>query len=174
MGRPAETSLKCFPMSRPSAVDPELFDLLRRMRHPTVRSFEGRREPRHDCNRVAALIFEGLPAPIGCVIEDLSLSGCRLRLTAHVVLTPEDAVSVFIPCCRHMTTGRIVWQRGDEIGITLDAKPSAGRTRPESLTTDLLVATSGGPASHCRGVSPGSGGRASCAASSRAGWCRTR
>lgn len=161
-------------MSRPSAPDPELFDLFRRMRHPAVHSFEGRREPRHNCNRVAALNRDGLPAPIGCVIENLSASGCRLRLTARVVLAPEDTVSMFIPSCRRMATGRVVWQRGDEIGITLDAKPETGRTRPESWASDLMLAAPDGRSPRCRGVSAGSGGRASCAASSRAGWCRNR
>lgn len=159
-------------MSRPSVLDPEMFALIRRMHHPAVHSFEGRREPRHDCNRVAALHLDGLPAPLGCVIENLSPSGCRLRLTTRVVLAAEDAVSLFIPCCRRMTNGRIVWQRGDEIGITLDTRPGIDPARPENWTTDLILATSAAPSSPCRGVSPGSGGRASCVASSRAGWCR--
>lgn len=161
-------------MSRPSAFDPELLNLLNRMRHPMVRSMEERREPRHDCNRVAALNCKGLPAPVGCVIEDLSSSGCRLRLTTHARLTPEDAVSMFIPCCRRVTTGRIVWQRGDEVGIALAPNPGGGQLGAGSWAGDVISVASDSPQAHCRGISPGSGGHASCAASSRAGWCRNR
>ena len=161
-------------MPRPSTVDPELVDLFYRMRHPAVHSFEGRREPRQDCSRVVTLSAQQLPAPIGGVIENLSPSGCRLRLTAHVILASNDAVSIFIPCCRHVTTGRIAWQRGDEVGIALDAKPHAGPLRPENRTNDVIVASSTRPPVNCLGVSPGSGGHASCVASSKAGWCRNR
>ena len=160
-------------MLRPSAHDPALSDLLHRLRHPTVRSFDGRREPRQACNRVAALNREGLSTPIGCVIEDLSPSGCRLRLTARAHFAPDDLVSLFIPSCRRVFTGRAVWQKGDEIGVMLDANQNIGRPHPDSWAVDVVVAVSG-PTSSCRGVSPGSGGRASCVASSRAGWCRNR
>ncbi len=161
-------------MPRPASLDPELFDLFNRMRHPAVHSFEERHEPRHDCNRVAALNCEGLTAPIGCVIENLSPSGCRLRLTAHAILAPGDAISMFIPCCHRMTTGRIVWQRGDEVGITLDTRLDTGNARSESWANDIVLTSSDAPSSHCRGISPGSGGRASCVASSKAGWCRNQ
>ena len=158
-------------MFRPSAHDPALSDLLHRLRNPAVHSFDERREPRQACNRVAALNSEGLSTPIGCVIEDLSPSGCRLRLTARALFAPDDMVSLFIPCCRLVLTGRAVWQKGDEIGVMLDADQDLGRPQPDSWTTDVAV---NAPSSGCRGVSSGSGGRASCAASSRAGWCRTR
>ncbi len=160
-------------MFRLPPVDPVFYEFLRRMRQPRVRAFEGRREPRHACHHVASLSGAALPTPIGCVIEDVSRTGCRLRLTARTALAPDDETSLYVPCCRMKLAARVVWRKGDEMGVAVATVQPSG-ARPAAWMLDDLDAAVPGGRTPCRGVSPGSGGRASCAASSRAGWCRNR
>lgn len=144
--------------------DPALRDLLMRMHRPDVHCRDGRRERRHESDRVATLRIGRQALPVGCVIEDVSHGGCRLRLMARTAITPGEEIELYIPCCRRTLPGHVVWQRGDEIGLAIEADGAK-----EAATFTRI-----GGEKRCLGVSPGSGGRASCAASSKAGWCRNR
>lgn len=94
------------------------------MRHkPKVRG-EIRSAPRAPCRIPAIIVDQGVS--ISCVVEDLSITGCRVRLAGQHRLAarfrfefPRRAITV---------DAELVWMQGDEVGIRFLHK-TAGKER---------------------------------------------
>ncbi len=104
------------------------------MRHkPNVRG-EIRTAPRAVCTIPAIIVDRGVS--IACVVEDLSITGCRIRMNGHNAL---GRTFVFeFPRREIRVDAELVWLNGDEAGIRFLHKKSApGRAtaRPGGDTT---------------------------------------
>ncbi|WP_349360733.1 PilZ domain-containing protein [Stappia sp.] len=100
------------------------------IRKPTVRG-EIRSTPRVDCTVPGVIHDNGVS--IACVVEDLSITGCRVRLGSHTALSetflfefPKRGISV---------PAELVWLNGDEAGLRfLHAQAAAAATKPREPT----------------------------------------
>jgi hypothetical protein len=101
------------------------------MRHkPTVRG-EIRSAPRASCTIPAIIVDRGVS--ISCLVEDLSITGCRVRMKGHSALSkrfvfefPKRAIKV---------EAELVWMNGDEAGIRFLHKKT-GEEKPGGKTAD--------------------------------------
>lgn len=101
------------------------------MRHkPTVRG-EIRSAPRASCAIPAIIVDRGVS--VSCLVEDLSITGCRVRMKGHSALSkrfvfefPKRAIKV---------EAELVWMNGDEAGIRFLHKKT-GEKKPDGKTAD--------------------------------------
>ncbi|SOC03559.1 PilZ domain-containing protein [Stappia indica] len=99
------------------------------MRHkPTVRG-EIRSAPRANCTIPAIIVDRGIS--ISCIVEDLSITGCRVRMKGQAALSrrfvfefPKRAIKV---------EAELVWMNGDEAGIRFLHKKT-GEDKPAAST----------------------------------------
>ncbi|GGE78396.1 PilZ domain-containing protein [Stappia taiwanensis] len=79
---------------------------------PTVRG-EIRSVPRADCSLPAVLHDKGME--IACVIENLSISGCRVRLPRRALLSENFILEFSGRGIR--VAAELVWLNGEEAGL---------------------------------------------------------
>ena len=91
-------------------------DCLKRLKNPAVRTGEYRRCRRVACHVSATLVIGTFE--IACVIEDLSISGCRISVSG-VEVTRGEIVFVRIPRKKIEKKARVVWFNDSEIGLAL-------------------------------------------------------
>ena len=102
------------------------------MRHkPTVRG-EIRSAPRANCTIPAIIVDRGIS--ISCLVEDLSIIGCRVRMKGHAALSkrfifefPQRAIKV---------EAERVWMNGDEAGIRFLHKKT-GEEKPADMSSSV-------------------------------------
>lgn len=83
------------------------------MRHkPKVRG-ELRSAPRAPCRIPAIIVDRGVS--ISCMVEDLSITGCRVRLAGQHMLAARFAFE--FPRRAITVDAELVWMQGDEAGI---------------------------------------------------------
>lgn len=99
------------------------------MRHkPKVRG-ELRSAPRAPCRIPAIIVDRGVS--ISCMVEDLSITGCRVRLAGQHMLAERFAFE--FPRRAITVDAELVWMHGDEAGIRFlhkkasEAHAAAGR-----------------------------------------------
>jgi hypothetical protein len=99
------------------------------LRKPTVRG-EIRSTPRVDCTVPAIIQDKGVS--IGCTVEDLSITGCRVRLNSFMKLSQNFLFE--FPRKDIKVLAELIWINGDEAGIrflhtsgTPDDKPETSK-----------------------------------------------
>ncbi len=92
---------------------------------------EKRRHPRRRVLKQARIIFNNRFSVVDCTVRDLSLSGCRIRLQAPLVL--PHAFIVAFPLLEVERPARLVWQNELEAGVEFLDPPPPAYTRVAML-----------------------------------------
>ncbi|WP_029056915.1 PilZ domain-containing protein [Stappia stellulata] len=82
------------------------------LKKPTVRG-EVRSTPRVDCAVPGIIQDKGVS--IACMVEDLSITGCRVRLGSAIALSQNFLFE--FPRKNIKVAAELVWLNGDEAGI---------------------------------------------------------
>ncbi|MCA1240847.1 PilZ domain-containing protein [Stappia stellulata] len=82
------------------------------LRKPTVRG-EIRSTPRVDC--IVPAIIQDKGVSIACTVEDLSITGCRVRLNSFTKLSQNFLFE--FPRKNIKVPAELIWINGDEAGI---------------------------------------------------------
>jgi hypothetical protein len=82
------------------------------LKKPTVRG-EIRSTPRVDCTVPAIIQDKGVS--IACTVEDLSITGCRVRLNSFTKLSQNFLFE--FPRKNIKVLAELVWINGDEAGV---------------------------------------------------------
>lgn len=89
-------------------------DVLKHLRNPNVRVGDGRRHKRAKCFLLAALQHNKYSCE--CIVEDLSVGGCRLNNTDGLLAIGERVV-ISIPEQKMSLNGMVMWVRGKTAGL---------------------------------------------------------
>ena len=95
----------------------EMAALLARLRNPEVRVGEQRSARRHDC-RWSGMVHQA-PRDVPCIVENISHSGCRIRVVGASLAAGEPVV-VRIPPQKMVLDGVVAWSRPGEAGISFN------------------------------------------------------
>lgn len=91
-------------------------DKLNKIRRPTVRTSEMRRGRRIACRIKATLSLGNFE--VGCTIEDVSKSGCRIRISG-IEINPGERILIKIIGKDIRKQGIVIWTNFDEIGVSI-------------------------------------------------------
>jgi hypothetical protein len=94
--------------------DAEMALLIEQLRRPRLREGDKRSDKRRNCRWGAVL--KRPPQNLSCVVEDIGLGGCRVRVTT-TALSVGETITLDIPAQKMVLDGAIVWKHDGEIGI---------------------------------------------------------
>ena len=96
--------------------------------------------PNHDSNQrvaprvrtliAARVIFNNGQSTLDCLIRNLSDTGAKLTVSAAVTL--PDCFDLFIPQKSMTRRVRIVWWRGEEVGVRFEDAPRSESSSPDA------------------------------------------
>lgn len=97
--------------------------------------FERRKRPRGRTLLGAEVAHNPQYAPVRCVVRNLSESGARLALNSAVVLPAE--IDLTITQRAETRRARLVWRRGDAVGVAFVRPETAAAPIPLDLVRRL-------------------------------------
>lgn len=92
---------------------------------------ERRKFPRHRTLLGAEVSHNPQYSPVRCVVRNLSDQGAQLALDPAAPLPAEIAVNIAVRS--QIRPARVVWRRGDAVGVSFAAAPPAA----EPISLDL-------------------------------------
>ena len=101
--------------NRSDLSDQEMAALIEQLRNPKLRVGDNRKAQRRLC-RWPAVILRPERENLSCIVEDISLGGCRVAVTGSRIVLGETVV-VDIPTQKMVLDGTVIWKRDREAGI---------------------------------------------------------
>jgi len=89
-------------------------EVLKNLRNPNLRIGDGRRHKRVRCFLLAAVHHNKYSCE--CIVEDMSVGGCRLNNTDGQLVVGETVV-ISIPEQKMSLNGMVMWARGKAAGL---------------------------------------------------------